>query len=56
MDLKKTLEKLLRDSDETDDWGSPGRDDDAELLVPIIEQLGKESYLAGWNDALATKK
>ena len=37
MTIKEVLEKLLRDSDETDDWGSPGRDDDAELLAPIVE-------------------
>lgn len=37
--LREVLEKLLRDSDETDDWGNPGRDDDAEFLAPIIEKM-----------------
>ncbi len=38
MNVQETLEKLLRDSDETGDWGSPGRDDDAELLAPVFER------------------
>ena len=38
MTIKEVLEKLLRDSDEADDWGFPARrDDDAELLAPIVE-------------------
>ena len=50
--LQETLEKLLRDSDETDEmnhvWGNPGRDDDAELLAPKIERALRAERKAGF--------
>lgn len=48
MKLEEVLEKILRDSDETDDWGNPGRDDDAELLAPVIEKALRAERLYGY--------
>ena len=40
MNVQERLEKMLRDDLwETDDWGTPGPDDVAEYLSPIIEGL-----------------
>ncbi len=50
MNVQETLEKLLRDSDETGDWGFPGRDDDAELLAPVFERALRAAWVEGVAD------
>ena len=56
MNVREALEKLLRDSDETGDWGSPGRDDDAELLALIIERALRAERMVGYGIGCETPK
>ncbi len=46
MTYQEKLEKMLREKLwETDDWGTPGPDDVAEYLSPIIEDLVEAAKL-----------